>query len=341
MQRASIVFGLLILVAGSAFQALMAWWTQPFEGQPQVVLEVEQGASLASVAADLESAGALKNAQLWRQVARFRGQASQIKQGEYLITNNLAPRDILHRLVAGEAINYAVTLPEGIRLSQALTMLADAKYLKQTLVGGNDPKLLSLIKPQTHTEGMFFPDTYQYRKGNTDLSILKRAHGRLLRLLDAEWQGRADGLPLKSPYDALVLASIIEKETGQPQERDKIAGIFIRRLDRGMRLQADPTVIYGLGEAFDGNLRRSHLDDATNPYNSYRHKGLPPSPIGLAGRAAIHAAVHPSAGSELYFVARGDGSHVFSATIEQHNQAVRDYQLRKNKNYRSTPNAGN
>lgn len=194
-----------------------------------------------------------------------------------------------------------------------------------------------MIHPESHPEGLFFPDTYSYARGDTDFSILQRAHSAMLVVLEEEWQQRAQPLPYETPYEALIMASIIERETGLPEERTQISGVFSRRLQQGMLLQTDPTVIYGLGDAFDGNLQRRHLADESNPYNTYRLAGLPPTPIALPGRAAIHAALHPDSGTALYFVARGDGGHAFSNTLSEHNQAVRDYQLQRKKNYSSTP----
>jgi UPF0755 protein len=337
VRRGTIIFCLLILATGTGAASLREWWLQPFEGQKRVILQIDAGSSLATVAADLEQAQALRYPELWRQIARFKGQATQIKRGEYLITPNLSPSLILERLVAGDVVQYAVTLPEGIRLAQAIEMLHLQQQLAQTVSAVDDPRLLELVRPQTSAEGMFFPDTYQFSLGDTDLSILRRAHSRMKRLVSAEWQQRDPASLLSSPYQAVILASIVEKETGVASEREIIAGVFSRRLQNGMRLQTDPTVIYGLGDSFDGNLKRSHLEDQENPYNSYRHGGLPPTPIALVGRAALHAALHPAAGEALYFVARGDGSHAFSATIEEHNKAVRRYQLNRSGNYQSTP----
>ena len=205
------------------------------------------------------------------------------------------------------------------------------------LEGPADDRILELVAPIGQPEGFFFPDSYHYARGATDWDIVQRAHAQMRAILEQEWQGRAEDLPYETPYEALIMASIIERETGLPAEREEIAGVFVRRLLLGMRLQTDPTVIYGLGSNFDGNLKRKHLADKGNPYNSYRHSGLPPTPIALPGRADIHAALHPAAGDTLYFVARGDGGHVFSATLAEHEQAVRKYQLRRKKNYRSSP----
>ena len=240
-------------------------------------------------------------------------------------------------LASGRVIQYQVTLPEGITVAQALAILRRESDLEVDLSGADDPRLLALAEPFGHLEGLFFPDTYHYARGASDWQILQRAHDAMLDILEVEWQQRADGLPYETAYQALIMASIIERETGLPEEREQIAGVFVRRLQQGMRLQTDPTVIYGVGDEFDGNLRRAHLQDEGNAYNTYRHGGLPPSPIALPGRAAIRAALHPAQGSALFFVARGDGGHVFSDTLAEHEAAVRRYQLQRRQDYRSSP----
>ena len=189
-----------------------------------------------------------------------------------------------------------------------------------------------------HPEGRFFPDTYRYVRGMSDSDLLRQAHEKLTRVLDEEWQQRAEGLPYREPYQALIMASLVEKETGAAHERGEIAGVFIRRLRLGMLLQTDPTVIYGLGERYTGNLTRAHLREPT-PYNTYTNPGLPPTPIAMVGREAIRAALNPRAGDSLYFVARGDGTHVFSRSLDEHNRAVREYQLKRRADYRSSPAA--
>jgi UPF0755 protein len=240
-------------------------------------------------------------------------------------------------LQRGDVIRYKVTLPEGITLAMALDILAQQHYLDKTLTGPSDPRILEMIAPHSHPEGLFFPDTYDYARNDADWSILQRSHLAMNAVLQEEWDQRAPSLPYETPYEALIMASIIERETGASQEREQISGVFVRRLQHGMLLQTDPTVIYGLGIAFDGNLQRKDLLEDSNSYNTYRHPGLPPTPIALPGRAAIRAALHPDARNSLYFVARGDGGHVFSDTLKEHNRAVRAYQLQRSENYRSTP----
>jgi UPF0755 protein len=298
---------------------------------------IEQGESLAAISRRLQATGWLPQPWLLRGWGRFSGDDARIRHGEYRLRPGLSVRELLALLASGRVLQYQVTLPEGITLVQALQRLAAAPALRVVLSGPEDPALLALVAPHTAAEGLFLPETWRYERGDSDLQILARAHRALEDELARAWAGRAEGLPLESPYEALILASIIERETGVPAERGEIAGVFVRRLQRGMRLQTDPTIIYGLGEGFDGNLRRSHLEDAGNRYNTYRHHGLPPTPIALPGRAAIRAALQPAAGESLYFVARGDGSHVFSSTLEAHRRAVRKYQLSRREDYRSSP----
>ena len=337
MNRAILIFCLLLMSLGVAGDALWQWWSRPFAGQRQLLLQVDKGTTLRAVSEQLELGGALRYGELWRQIVRLKGQATQIKRGEYFFEAGLSPGRILQKLVDGDVIQYEVTLPEGISLHQALQLLRSQAQLQAILAGVDDPRLLALVAPRNSAEGLFFPDTYRFDWGDTDLGVLRRAQFKMERELQREWPLRQEQLPLSTPYEALILASIIEKETGLAAERERIAGVFVRRLQRRMRLQADPTVIYGLGQSFTGNLRRSHLEDTSNPYNTYRHFGLPPTPIALAGRAALRAALHPAAGNELYFVARGDGSHEFSAIMEQHERAVRRFQRKRAGNYHSAP----
>lgn len=334
---------LLFLLVSAAVAALAANVLQQRWQQPMAVpaggylLDVGAGATLRSVVVQLEADGVYGDGWMLRLYGRWTGLDQQIKRGEYRIPTGTTAAGLLGLLQQGRVINYRVTLPEGITLSRALGILAATGELKQVLSGPDDPRLLELVAPHARPEGLFFPDSYQFERGATDYDILERAHAVMARILDEEWQAREDGLPYASPYEALVMASIVERETGLQHERDEIAGVFVRRLKLNMRLQTDPTVIYGLGDSFDGNLRRKHLQDDSNPYNTYRHRGLPPSPIALPGRDAIHAALHPDQGSSLYFVARGDGGHYFSDTLAEHQRAVRKYQLQRREDYRSSP----
>ena len=333
---------LLLLLLGVAAAALL-WemdrrWRTPLDVPPEGVTgNVATGDSLRTVLEDLHERGVLPYPDLVRLYGRWTGLDQQIKRGEYLLPPQSTALSLLQLLTSGKVIHYQVTLPEGITLARAVEILAQQEELEHELTGPDDPRILALVAPYEEAEGLFFPDSYHFARGDSDWEVLQRAHRILLETLADEWGGRESDLPYETPYEALVMASIIERETGLPEERREIAGVFVRRMKKGMRLQTDPTVIYGLGETFDGNLKRSHLKDSDNPYNTYRHHGLPPTPIALPGRAAIHAALHPLEGSSLYFVARGDGGHVFSDTLAEHEQAVRKYQLKRRADYRSSP----
>lgn len=338
IRRLLLLFLLLVLGSILAVQELERRWRAPLllpaDG---VVLVVAQGESLRAVANRLYEDGVLPYPNLLVAYGRWTGIDQQIKHGEYLLAHPLDPNALLELLRSGKVIQYQVTLPEGVTLAQALDILAEQSDLEKVLEGPGDERIQEMVTPYSHPEGLFFPDTYHYVRHATDLELLRRANEKMLSVLEEEWQGRAEGLPYESPYEALIMASIIERETGLPEERQEISGVFARRMSLGMRLQTDPTVIYGIGPEFDGNLRRTHLADEGNPYNTYRLTGLPPTPIALPGRAAIHAALHPAEGTTLFFVARGDGGHVFSTTLGEHEAAVRKYQLQRRKNYRSSP----
>tara|TARA_R110000823_G_scaffold130015_28_gene258234 strand:+ start:19380 stop:20408 length:1029 start_codon:yes stop_codon:yes gene_type:complete len=331
---------LLVMVAGFTvgLVQLLQVWEEPLQiAEEGYILNVPPGESLQGIALDLQDSGVLKHPELLIAYGRATGADQNIKHGEYLVPPYTNAAYLLTLLQQGQVLQYQVTLPEGITLARAIEILKSEEQLRHSISGADDPRILELVSPYTNPEGWFFPDSYRYTRGATGISILKRARETMHKVLEDEWQARAEQLPYETPYEALIMASIIERETGLAEERGEIAGVFVRRLQRGMRLQTDPTVIYGLGEAFDGNLRRSHLADATNPYNSYRHHGLPPSPIALPGREAIHAALHPTSGDTLFFVARGDGGHVFSRTLAEHERAVREYQLKRRRDYRSSP----
>ena len=340
MKKVVLLIGVLLLLTGLGLRTLWSWWHSPLPDQAAVIITIEEGSSLSAVASRLSRQGVLRWPVLWTQLARLQELDQQIHKGEYALAADMSPGQILEALVQGRVVQYSVTLPEGITLSAALSILQQQDAVKVLLDGSSDPRLLELVSPQSQAEGLFFPDTYVFSRGETDLGILKQAHRRMQSVLSSAWRTRDAGLPYQSAYEALIMASIVEKETGLASEREQIAGVFVRRLGKSMRLQTDPTIIYGLGEDYQGNLRRRHLEDSANPYNTYRHKGLPPSPIALPGADAIHAALNPAAGSTLYFVARGDGSHQFSDTLEEHQRAVRQYQLKRRKDYRSAPPSG-
>jgi len=290
------------------------------------VLQVEAGTSFTRIVRQLQANGVLVASDDLLRYARFKGLANRIKAGEYELEPGLRARGLLELLVSGRVRLHQVTLVEGWTLQQALRALQSHPAVAITLDASDQTALQAAFGLTVYPEGWFFPDTYRFTRGTSDLALLQQAHAMMRQVLDVAWAARAAELPLDGPEQALVLASIIEKETGLASEREEIAGVFIRRLQNNMRLQTDPTVIYGLGDSFAGNLTRAHLQ-ADTPWNTYTRSGLPPTPIALPGRAAIEAALHPAAGSSLYFVAKGDGSHYFSSTLAEHERAVRLYQL--------------
>jgi UPF0755 protein len=290
--------------------------------------ELKDGTTLKHVANDLAKARVISNARYLVWVARLNGQANNIKKGEYLFTADMTPSGLLDKITKGGTIQYSFTIIEGLTSEQLIAAVAKDENLEHVLKGLSNKvimKKLGLV--DLHLEGQFLPDTYKFPRGTTDLAFLVRAHQALTDYLAEQWQDRDPKLPYKKPYDALIMASIVEKETGAAHERPQIAGVFVRRLNKGMRLQTDPTVIYGMGKAYKGNIRRRHLKQDT-PYNTYTRFGLPPSPIALAGRDAIRAALHPADGDALYFVSRGDGTHKFTSNLRDHNRAVIKYQLK-------------
>lgn len=303
----------------------------------ELLYKVPAGASLASVSRDLEQQGIIPSARLLRIYARLTKQ-SGIRRGEFLLDENLNSLSLLAKLRSDDVVQYHITLLEGWRYQQALDYLHSKANIKAELKGLSwDEQKQKLGIELAHPEGYFFPDTYRYQDGESDVAILKRAHRKLMEILEREWDKKASGLPYANPEEALIMASIIEKETAKDSEREMISGVFVRRLQKNMRLQTDPTVIYGMGDRYKGNIRRKDLREAT-PYNTYVIKGLPPTPIALVAERSIYAALHPDDSSNLFFVAKGDGSHQFSATLDQHNRAVREYQIENRKsNYRSAP----
>ncbi|VAX09790.1 FIG004453: protein YceG like [hydrothermal vent metagenome] len=328
------ILGILVF-SGSL---LLAWLTMDFRQFADTPLDLpasgiqytlEPGSSVAKLAGDLESAGILENALYLRLLARWDGLANRLQAGEYHIDTGATPRTLLNQIVKGKVVSHVLMLVDGWTFRQVMAAVNNHQALKHTLESLSDKEIMRRLGHEgEHPEGRFFPDTYHFPYGTTDVAFLLRAYNAMERFIEIEWKMRDSGLPIKTPYEALILASIIERETALPMERPEIAGVFTRRLHKRMRLQTDPTVIYGMGDAFDGNIRRSDLRTHT-PYNTYMNQGLTPTPIALPSPDAILAALHPAPGTSLYFVARGDGSHQFSDTLEEHNKAVRKYQLKK------------
>jgi UPF0755 protein len=300
-----------------------------WQGDTALELEVEAGSSPRVVARSVVAAGAKVNADLLYAWFRLSGQDRQIKAGNYEIPAGTTPQTLLRKLVEGDEALKAIVFVEGWTFRQMRLALARNTQLKADSQGLSDEALMAKLgRPGVHPEGRFFPDTYTFAKGASDLAVLARALKAMDRRLEAAWALRDTDTPLKSPEEALILASIVEKETGQAADRARIAGVFINRLRIGMLLQTDPTVIYGLGTRFDGNLRRQDLRTDT-PWNTYTRPGLPPTPIAMPGKASLIAAVQPLSSKDLYFVAKGDGASHFSESLDEHNRAVNQYQRRR------------
>jgi UPF0755 protein len=290
--------------------------------QPPVIFEVSSGSSFSQVSRDLKSSGFFSYPRLLILFARIRGVENSIKVGEYHLNSGLTAAALLDKMVAGETLQYRVTLVEGWTFKKALDAIQGSNKIVSVLQGLKQTEMVALISPTfENTEGILFPDTYFYTAGSTDLDLLRRASARLESILQSEWEKKLGALPYKTPYEALIMASIIEKESAASSERGHISGVFTRRLELGMRLQSDPTVIYGMGDTYDGDIRKADLQEVT-PYNTYRVNGLPPTPIALSGFDSIHASLNPESSDYLYFVAQSDGSHYFSSSLQEHNQAV-------------------
>jgi UPF0755 protein len=299
--------------------------------EPGVDYILKPGTSAAMLSKDLEKHGLISNSIYMRIVARWSGLGNKIKAGDYRINPGTTPEALLQLLVSGRVNTYNITLVEGWNFRQMLAAIKGNQVLRHTLEGLSSEQIMERLgHPGMHPEGRFLADTYNFPRGTTDQALLKRAFKSMQELLQKEWEARDRSIPLKDPYQALILASIVEKETALPSERPQIAGVFVRRLQKKMRLQTDPTVIYGMGDKYKGKIRRKDLRTDT-PYNTYTRKGLTPTPICMPGRDAIHAVMHPAPGKSLYFVAKdqGDGSHYFSDNLKQHNRAVRKYQLKR------------
>ncbi|MDV3503310.1 endolytic transglycosylase MltG [Marinobacter sp. M-5] len=342
MIRKLLISVVCLVVLAASGGALWVWQgletlDAPMRLQEPVLFDVPQGTSFGQLARQFEAEGFLPDA-LWLRVhGRLHPEEARIKAGEYEVTDGMSARDLLAKLVAGDTKQWSIQFIEGWTFQDMRQALANSERLSKETTDWSDEEIMTAVGAEGEDpEGRFFPDTYSFTSNDTDLDMLRRAFERLNNVLEAEWEKRAEGLPYESPYEALIMASIVERETGAPHERGQVAGVFVRRLEKGMRLQTDPTVIYGMGDSYIGRITRKDLQKYT-PYNTYRIDGLPPTPIALAGKEAIHAALNPEDGDSLYFVARGDGTHKFSRTLSEHQKAVREFQLNRRSDYRSSP----
>ncbi|HSX49856.1 MAG TPA: endolytic transglycosylase MltG [Cellvibrio sp.] len=337
LAAAACIFLVSLLGALAAWLYAQAWLKAPLEIPEQgYVYELKSGHSLGHLAQDLGNDGVLSHPRLLRLYARFNN-ANKIHAGEYFFSQGTTPKSLLQKLIKGDVVLYQVTFVEGWTAKQALAALEKMDTVQHRLAGKTTAEQLTLLAlPVKDLEGWIFPDTYTFSRNTSDVEIVQNAYRKMQSLLDAEWEKRAPNLPYKNTYEALIMASIVERETGHHSERDQIAGVFVRRLQQGMKLQTDPTVIYGMGENYKGRITRKDLEEST-AYNTYVIPGLPPTPISLPSTASIKAALNPAPGRSLYFVAKGDGTSEFSDSLEQHNQAVRRYQLNRRSDYRAAP----
>ena len=324
----------LLLLAGAVGACLLwyiaHWWNAPLAVTEPVTISVRAGDTAADVADRLADAGLIERPRLLRWSTQLYGLAGSLKVGEYRVQPGDTPQRLMARIVGGDVVPYRFRIVEGTRLAAVLADLRAQPKLANTLGETTAESLMQALGIDSaagagHGEGWFFPDTYRFIAGDSDRNLLLRAHRKMREELESAWGSRSADLPYRTPYDMLIVASIIEKETGRAADRADVSQVIAARIRNNMRLQVDPTVIYGLGAAFNGNLTRAHLKQVT-PYNTYVHKGLPPTPIALPGREALQAAVHPSGAPYLYFVSRGDGSSQFSKTLEEHRLAVNKYQ---------------
>ena len=310
---------------------------QPISFEEPVLYEVPAGAGYDQVARSLEDQGFLEDS-LWMRIhARLNPEQSRLRAGEYEFTDGMSRLDMIQRMVSGDTKHWQIQFIEGWTFQDMRRAIAANQRLEKVATDWTDEQLMAALGAEgLHPEGRFFPDTYLYSSLETDLDLYQRAYLKMEQVLAEEWENRAEDLPYGSSYEALIMASIVERETGAAHEREEVAGVVVRRLEKGMRLQTDPTVIYGMGDQYKGRITRKDLRQYTE-YNTYRINGLPPTPIALPGREAIHAALHPAEGDTYYFVARGDGTHKFSRTLAEHQEAVRQYQLNRRSDYRSSP----
>jgi UPF0755 protein len=322
-------YGIATLVLALLALGTYVYWFSVTRLEPEAkIYVVEPGTGLKAFARQLSRERVLPDAHTLVWIAYLKGQSRELKAGEYRFRRGITALEILDQVIAGRVVEYPLTILEGWNFKQLLETLAAAPKLTHSLQGLKPKQIMAMLGyPTLHPEGRFYPDTYYYSAGMSDLLILQRAFQAMEKVLDEEWENRSSDLPIKTRDEALTLASIVEKETGKAEERALIAGVFVHRMRIGMKLQTDPTVIYGLGDKFAGNLTVAHLRQYT-PYNTYVIKGLPPTPIAMPGREALRAALHPEGTKALFFVSRGDGSHEFSETLEEHNRAVVKYQLK-------------
>lgn len=338
-----IIFLLLFTVAFSTVVVIFRGLDQPvnfsefYSDQNKIIFQIKPGTSFKHIATDMEKQHLLTNKLAFIIYGRIKNKTGKIQAGEYEITSGTSPIEMLNQFIEGKVTQYTFSIIEGWTFRQLIKAIVGTPSLQISIKDLSDEAIMERLGYKgVHPEGRFFADTYQFPKGTSDIVFLKRAYQRMEQVLAEEWSEKDENLPYKNDYEALIMASIIEKETGLASEREQIAGVFVRRLQKKMRLQTDPTVIYGLGDKYKGNITRKHLSQKT-PYNTYRIMGLPPTPIAMPGREAIHAALHPAKGNSLYFVAKGDGSHYFSETLAEHSTAVKKYQWKRVKDYRSTP----
>ncbi len=322
-----------IAMAGMIMTGMYQWFfsmsLSPISQTPkQMVISIPSGATLGTVIRQLDAAGVVDYPLVFNALVRFSKMEHKLRAGDYKVDTTWTYQELLTHLVNDPEVQYPVTLIEGMTLAQAMKVVQTNEKIKRDFADADTRELTKLLAIPDNAEGMLLPDTYFIHARTTESSFYKRANHALTEMLEREWPKRAEGLPFKNAYEVVIAASIVEKETGVASERAMIAAAIVQRLKKGIPLQMDPTVIYGLGSRFDGNIHKKDLADPS-PYNTYMHKGLPPTPIALASAESIYAVLHPANSEAIYFVAKGDGSHQFSVTLEEHNAAVRKYQLKK------------
>lgn len=329
MRVVKLLLVLVAVMAVAVFAGYRYWESRleaPLAVAEETLYEVPRGAGYNRVVADLAEQGVIADDWAFRLLTRLEPESvPRLRAGEYMLQPQMSGRELLALLGSDQVVTYPLTIPEGWNFRQMRDRLASAPKLEHRTEELSDTQVMALLdREDMHPEGWFFPDTYRYHKGMSDVEILTQALQRMETILEEVWAERDDDLTFDTPYEALIMASLIERETGAPEERREIAGVFKRRMEQGMRLQTDPTVIYGMGERYEGRITRADLQEAT-PYNTYVINGMPPTPIAMPGRAALEAAVNPLPGDTLYFVSRGDGTHHFSRTLREHNNAVNRY----------------